>query len=512
MGADLVGGALVSFVLAELRPVISRHPRFRGNAGTTLAGYSNLITYNDLSLTVTNIRGEGNQQSPDAFVTTLMGRAVHARLQDKPGAFIEWVREYDPSGAAPDAGIYYFEVDSVSEATRDVRLVLERYRWLEGSATGEGTTIRVAHPLQVSDITSQDPAVEMRVVGDHLILLSYVEDLTLLHRGVVLTPGVDWWLEGNESHTLVGSTPGGAMSGIPLPSGWSSLSIMDQDDFALRQGVDWGLEPTGTSIWLAAWIPQGATIRAQGSWRRIPGPGVSIVDPENLLGVTVPQGETLAQGFYSLIRGDFGIEDVTVTPTGQLVLKHLMEPGDRLRWELRTRFPQVYIPAKKLALNPGLVPGLSVAVGDLVEVGDAAALLVFPQRCETYAVFGAKDSVSFDIIIKSNDLTTTSELASLVKDYLVVDGRDHLEAAGLSVQRVSPSYQGDARDASGTASTHSVTLSVSGLADWEVHRPLINRVDDIDVSGIQTATYPRGLKVSDRAVAFGLPRFYPAYQ
>lgn len=514
MSTDLTGGALVSFILSELRPVVARHPRFRANAGTTLAGFSNLIAYNDLSLTVTNVRANGDLQSPDAFVATLMGRAVHARLEDKPGAFIEWARETDPSGVTPEAGVYYFAVDAVNEATREVRLVLERYRWMEGSASGTGTIIFLHPSIPMEDVRPQDPAAQVVQRGGKLVLLNYVQELVLLRDGAPLRPGIDWWVEVEESHVLVGDAPGGAMQGLMVPPGWTTLQLLDQDDYTLRQGIDWRLEREAF-VWLAPWTLPGSTIRAVGSWRRTPGPGCPVAAPENFLSPVVSPGEEAvpSQCSYSLTRGDFGSDDLLWLPDGRVVLKQLLEPGDRLRWEIRTKQPQVYLSAKKLALNPNLLPGLAVAIGDQVEVGDAAALIVFPQRCETYDVYGAKDGVSFDIVIKSNDLTTSSELASLVRSYLMVEGRNSLESAGMTVQRVAPSYQGDAKDASGTSSTHTVTLAVSGLADWEIHRPLINRVDDIDVMGVRAlSTYPGKPTVPSRAVAFGASRFSPAYQ
>ena len=77
---DLTGGHLAQCLIAELFPVISRHPRFRDNDGSALTSFNNLVAYKDLSLTVGNLRASGQRLSPDQFVCTLMGRSCVAKL------------------------------------------------------------------------------------------------------------------------------------------------------------------------------------------------------------------------------------------------------------------------------------------------------------------------------------------------------------------------------------------------------------------------------------------------
>jgi hypothetical protein len=78
---------------------------------------------------------------------------------------------------------------------------------------------------------------------------------------------------------------------------------------------------------------------------------------------------------------------------------------------------------------------------------------------------------------------------------------------------VGAGYSREAKDSSGTSVTVPVTLNVTGMADWEYHRPLVNRVDEIDVDFLpDVITYPGAPRVASSLVAFGVSRFTPAYQ
>jgi hypothetical protein len=211
------------------------------------------------------------------------------------------------------------------------------------------------------------------------------------------------------------------------------------------------------------------------------------------------------------MRAAYGPDDLIWNADGTATLKHLLDVSDCLRWNIRIQEPQVFINFKKNARNPGLLPGLDVMVGDLVEVGDQVAIIVFPDVCEVYEVYGSKDGIGFDITVKSNDLRTSSELAGLVKTFLLIEGRQRLESCGLTVMSVSSSYQGEARDASGTAASHSVVLSVTAAADWEVHKPLVNRVTYIDLQGVSESVDYFG-KPMAKVVAFGLSSYLNSYQ
>jgi hypothetical protein len=507
---DMTSGFLATFILGELRPVISRHPRFRDNDGSAVTAFSNLITYKDVSLTVGSTRSNGDRQSADNFMCTVLGRAVFAKLNGMNGSFIEWLRETQVDDTLPQAGVYYLSIESVNEETREVTAVLQTYRWLEGRrGPGAGSHVYIRLGLSPAYVAPVDPLIDYVPESQGLRILTYTPTLALKRTdtNTVLVEGTDWWIEPYERHLVYSDTPGGQVNDIQIPPDYVSFDLFDQNGTKFRPGQDWTWV-TETTVRLAPWTAKGLDVWAEGTWRRTSA-GDAWVNPENFLQLSMANDEKVVPGqaIYTLVRGEF-VDDIGLNTGGIGVFKHLLDVGDRARWEVRVEAPQVYVTFKKMAINPNFLPGLTVAVGDQVEVGDQAAIIVFPNRCEVYEVYGAKDNVSFDLTVKSNDLLTSTELAGLVKNFMLIEGRDRLESAGLSIQTVSTAYTGGARDASGTTSTHSVTLSVTALADWEYHKPLVNRVDDIDVD---FTTYP-GSPEASGLVVYGISRFTPSYQ
>src|SRR5277367_5631295 len=125
---DLTGASLVAYLLRIIRDVAGRHPRYRKALGEvtfstgTPRTPSNLIQFGDVQVIIKEVSGEGNALSPDYFMNTQHGRAILAKVEDKEGLFIEFVREIDPGYNVLDPGVYYMNVDNVEEQTREVLL------------------------------------------------------------------------------------------------------------------------------------------------------------------------------------------------------------------------------------------------------------------------------------------------------------------------------------------------------------------------------------------------------
>lgn len=298
--------------------------------------------------------------------------------------------------------------------------------------------------------------------------------------GATLAPGLDWWVERTVTHPLVAATMGGRQV-LDLTAPLFNVDVLDEDGNTLRKGQDWQFTDGG-AIQLAPWTPAGKAYSIRGIDRVNPVTSF-LVHPENKVTVTVTAPEVLVEDstIYWTSEGTYALADTVIGPDGQRYLKNLLLPGTELRWEAQVAHPQVYSNAKKMEMTAALVPGVNLALGDMVEAGDRICVLVMEDEGDTYRIFGGKDNVSLEITIKSNDLSTSSELATLVKRYLLVEGRNRLESAGISVFSAPFSYQGDVRDASGTTTTHSVSLSVSLAADWEYYEPIVNRITAIDL-------------------------------
>src|SRR5277367_6004228 len=135
---DLTGASLVAYLLRIIRDVAGRHPRYRKalgevtfSTGTPRNG-SNMIQFGDVQVIIKEVSSDGGQLSPDYFMTTQHGRAILAKVEDKDGLFVEFVREVDPGYNVLDPGVYYLNVNSVDESTRVVEILLQKFKWREG--------------------------------------------------------------------------------------------------------------------------------------------------------------------------------------------------------------------------------------------------------------------------------------------------------------------------------------------------------------------------------------------
>ena len=385
--------------------------------------------------------------------------------------------------------------------------------------------------------------------------------------GQSLTPLVDFWYERPESAVIVQSTVSGSQL-AEIPSPYISVTLTDQSGYALRPGLDYVFQGPQWIV-LSQYTPPGSTITANMVVKVDPVLAVGSM-PENYLQVNLGPNETLAPGqvFISTPAGSF--TNPTPQPDGSLLLPQLLQPGDCLRWEVRVDSGAMKSRAKKWEINnltqvdpntityarvdaegnvlpqpisasfvanadpselqgvvqtsagqPLLVnglqnpilPGLRLAIGDNVVVGDQCAIIVSPGLCETYEVFGSKENLSFTLEIKANDLQTSSDLAEMIKSQLLVMRREDTEADGITIFEVSRSFVGQARDTSGTAPSYINTVTVTAAADWKVYIPLVTRLTHFEIAETMVQTDFLGkLQMSPRMKAFGSEIFIPSYK
>lgn len=480
MSLDLTGGLLISFILDEIRPVLARHPRYRDNDGAAFQTFANMILFRDVSVTLGGLRGDATRYSPDNYMGTFEGRTMVARIDGKPGTFIEWAREVDPSGADPKPGMYLLHVDSVDEQTREVQFITQALRTIKGGlAEADGTVIVVDPSIPIRYVQPSVPGVGVEKAGTTLWLLDFVESLDFVRTdtGETLTPGEHWKIRRTITYPL-GVTTGSSQAFDP-PEHLENLTVLSTAGRTLRQGVDWAFNNQGR-IEVPRWTPPGETWIARGVGTLDPR-SVPLIHPENRLEVALGPGETLAdESIHGCTpEGDFGADGLVQALDGGVYLRRLLTPGDLLEWEAQASTSQVFSTAKKMEMTTELIPGMHIAIGDAVTPNDQCCVVVSPEPGPVYRIFGGKDGVGFDLTVKSNDLSTTTELASMLRRHLMIEGRDRMESVGVNIQTVSYSYQGEQRDPSGTAMTHSGVLNVTLSADWELHLPIVDRVKSV---------------------------------
>jgi hypothetical protein len=157
-------------------------------------------------------------------------------------------------------------------------------------------------------------------------------------------------------------------------------------------------------------------------------------------------------------------------------------------------------------------PGLWLAFGDISVVGDQAAIIVSPSLTETYQVYGSKENLTFTLEIKSNDLQTSSDLAEMIKQHLLITSRKNVESDGLTIFEATRDFVGESRDLSGTASNYIYNVTVSASADWKLYKPLVTRLVSFEITNKPvTGNFAGNLQATPRVAAFGATMFIPSY-
>jgi hypothetical protein len=246
----------------------------------------------------------------------------------------------------------------------------------------------------------------------------------------------------------------------------------------------------------------------------------------------------------------------------------LLQPGDWLRWDIRIDSGQLKAIAKKMEWNSLIVadpnsitfstpaqvqeqpaqvqgqpaqvqgqpaqpptqssagnplltnglqqyvfPGLLLAIGDKVVVGDQQAVIVSPAVTEIYHVYGSKENVNVILEVKANDLQTASELSEMIKEQFLVKRRMNMEADGLGIFEISSDFIGEQRDQSATASTYKYNLSISAAADWKAFVPLVTRLTQIEVDAVETIPdFPSKPVLPIKMKSLGLTQFLNPYE
>jgi hypothetical protein len=513
---DLTGTAASAYLIRVCKDIVSRSQRFQKSLGDVSIATSNQITYGDVQILVKDVASDGSRQSPNYFMHTQTGRAILCQLADKEGAFFEWITEIDKTNQTPASGVYNFNVDSVDERTREVVFTMQKYRWVQGSVSNAtGSVIGVASGFDLSTLVVTDPTTgdtpDFSISPGCINLLSPVGGIAIhTASGSALVPNTDYWVLRQTTTVLIQMTVFGSQTAL-IPSNYATVSLVDQTGYVLRPNIDWGFL-SATTVELTSFTPSGATISIIGLAKLDPTVAANLINPENTLSITIGPGETLvANQFFVTTQTGVPIA-ATVNPDGTITLPTLLAPGSNIRYEARVQELPVTIMGKKMATNRSIIPGLSIAIGDNVSVNDQCAILVSPFQTQTYEVFGAKENVSFTILVKANDPTTTSDLAELIKHQLLIYRRGEIEVDGLTILSIARSSTGQQRDSSGTAPSYSTSLAVSSMADWRVFIPLITRVTNFAITPIPTTDFPGKVVPQPRYSCLQAGGFIPDYR
>lgn len=476
-----------------------------------------MMRYNDLEIIILNPSSDGNRLSSDHYMATQVGKTLLAKIEDKDGLFIEHIQEIDRTLQNPEAGIYYFNIDSVDEATRKLTLTMEKLRWVNGTITNaEGSYITINPLISASQVGIRELASsQFYYMGNKVYINVFSNTLTPYNLSSLqnLTPLTDYWVESYEEIPITSNTVSGQQM-LPIPDmNYVYFDVVDQDDYVLRLNIDYTI--SDTYIRLSEWTPANQQLRMVGKFKRDPNI-VSYVNKENVIDFKLELGQTIEENQFKAITSFniYSFSDLTLALDGKYYLTNLLVPGSDMKWECRVNLGQSQLEAYKNSMNLNLVPGVNIIIGDKTVVGDQVAMIVYPYINETYEIYGSKENIHFDISVRTNDMRTSSEIAGLIKEFLLVSGRERLETCGLTIFEISRSTNAESKnDGTGIMSTQTVTLSVSAAADWEVKKPLITRLDTFDMTNVAfDYAYPsKKVSINPIGTTYGSSRFLTSY-
>jgi hypothetical protein len=526
----MTGMSLASYMLRIVKDIVIRNPRFQRSVGDVSFTSGTSITFGNLQVLIRDINTDSTRQSFDYFISTMFGRAILTQVGDKDGAFIEYVTESDVTGATPFPGVYYFNVDSVDERTRDVGFTLETYKWYEGSVRdAEGTKIVFRSGIDATTVIVYDAdtafnaggwgeggfggtATTIQNAASYLYLLENVGSILIKDAsGNDLTPNTDYWIEQVQTAPVLTTTVTGTQWAT-IPPQFTTITLIDEDDYVLRPNQDY-IYVDANTVQLSSWIGANTTISVRGVVRLDPTVPANLVNAENFLGITLLPGETLVPDQIFISTQDADHIQILPNADGSIQLPAPLPPGGWCTYEVRVLVGQSQATAKKNSVAKNLIPGLRIAIGDQVVVGDQCAIIVSPELTETYHVFGSKPGVTFTLDVKANDPTTADEISKMILEELLVSRADAIQSDGLTIFEASSSVAGNVRDDSGTAPTYTIPLSFTAAADWRVFKPLVTRITAFNVT---TAPYlsPFGgrLRPTPRYLCLQREGFVPNYR
>lgn len=503
---DLTGDYLLTYLVREVRDIVSKHPRFRSAGGDAVAQSSNGVQFRDCRVEVSNITSQGNRLSPDYFMYYQKGHSVLGKLPNKDGVLVEWVSEVKGYTFTP--AVYYLYVDSVDEKTRDVSLLVKQFLWVKGNLpTPAKGSVVYFNPatVDVTRLGCSDPALtwNTNVTGSFITLKNLPAaspltwtDLRVTPTPRVLTPLVDYWILTPHS-VVLGVTLGGHQTIYhTLPN--SPFTLTDDTGYLLRENVDYWVG--GGVITLNDFTPPGRTISANYEAKTSP---ADPVHPENR--IPIQGNPVIGSVWINTSGGVYGMEGLA-SYNGQLYLRTLLLPGWTMQWDIKVEGTDAPVVASKQATNTNIIPGLVVALGDKVEVGDEVAIVVNPQLSECYEVFGSTENVSFTIKVVANDRDTVSDISGMIKEYLLVRDRDRHESSGLTIYQASTNSTTEPRDESGLHMRTTRELSFEAAADWRYFKPLVSTLTQVDISQVTVTAslYPYNAQVRGWASGLGM--------
>lgn len=139
------------------------------------------------------------------------------------------------------------------------------------------------------------------------------------------------------------------------------------------------------------------------------------------------------------------------------------------------------IPFTAMVTSVEGVPGVALAIGERIKIGDEQAVIISPTEDSQYEVRGGRFNLSLDITAYAQDPQTQERLVDYVSTWL---WQERVKLTDEHVAITDISIGGESIDSQVTIAgipffQASLTLAIT--VDWEVHIPLVRRITEFSL-------------------------------
>lgn len=169
-----------------------------------------------------------------------------------------------------------------------------------------------------------------------------------------------------------------------------------------------------------------------------------------------------------------GVNYTEDAATGQVAIVNPVPAGTYLM--VSYRYPAATTGPWRVTENfahRGAIPGVVLAFGRRVEVGDIMAVVVYSRRQPTALEYGGKWDIALDFDIMARDVYAQQEIADSTVMYLWGIARNRLSTEGIEITSVSMGGESEeVYDETGDDYYYNASFSVQTQTDWSIHVPL----------------------------------------
>ena len=131
------------------------------------------------------------------------------------------------------------------------------------------------------------------------------------------------------------------------------------------------------------------------------------------------------------------------------------------------------IPFKSMRANNTAIPGVVLAFGREVEVGDRLAIVVSKNRQPSYQEYGGRWTINMDIDVISRDVYSQREIIDRTVTFVFGTLRPRLSTEGIEIMDLSLGGEmEEVYDETGDDYFYNANFSMTVETEWSIHVPL----------------------------------------